>query len=850
MTRLLLRGLAARRLRTALTGLAVVLGVALVSGTFILTDTIDRSFDRLFTAVNARLDVKVVPAEPVGSTDGFPPPFDARLLQRVRDVPEVAAASGTLQAPVAFFGPDGRRLGAGGTPSFAFGAQGGGFDPFTYEGRPPRAPAEVAIDRATASRHGFAIGDRVRIAGPGGRAASYRIVGLGTLAGASTGGTSIAVLTLPTVQELAGDPGKLSEIDVRGRPGTSDRALAAAVRAALPPGAVEVRTATQDTRANQADIGEGLGFLTTALLVFAGVALLVGGFSIYNTLSITVAQRTRELALLRTIGASRRQVLRSVLAESAVVGLLASLVGLVAGVGLVPLLNLAFEAIGADLPAQGTVVLARTVIAALLVGTLITVLAGLAPALRATRVAPVLALREGAVLPPGRRARWRPAVAVALVALGLGVLCVGLFAGVDGASRVASLLGLGAVLMVFGVALLSPLLVPPLAAALGRPVERVGGVAGRLARGNAVRNPGRTAGTAAALMIGVALVAFVSIFAAGLKGSIAQAFDQAFAGDLVVQDASFGPVPLGAARAVGETPGVAAVSPLRFSAGRVRGVPGTTSFGGVDPATVGRVVDLRWREGSDAAVRTLAAGGAVADADWARDHGLRVGDRVSALTPTGRRAAFTLRGTYENRFDLFADVTVANATLARAFGAGNDAVLLVDTAGRPVSAVRADVARMLDARYPTLTAQSNQQFKEQQQRQVDGLVNLIYALLALAVIISVFGIVTTLALSIHERTRELGVLRAVGASRRQIRRMVRGEAVITALIGALLGVVLGVAFAVVVSRPLASQGFVLSFPVPTLLVLLALSALAGVLAAVGPARRASRVDVLRALAYE
>jgi putative ABC transport system permease protein len=577
----------------------------------------------------------------------------------------------------------------------------------------------------------------------------------------------------------------------------------------------------------------------------------VGGFMIFNTFSITVAQRMREFAMLRTLGASRRQVLRSVVAEALLVGLGSSLIGLLAGFGLAPGLNGLFKAFGASLPQEGTVFEARTAIVALLVGTGITVVSSLLPALRATRVPPIAALREGAILPPGRGRRWRTPLAAGCVAAGVAIIAYGLFGSVGSGGKVAGLLGAGAVVVFLGVGMLSSQLVRPLASLVGRPLERLTGLTGRLARENAIRNPGRTAVTAAALMIGLALVTFVTIFAAGTRGSVNQAIDQTFHSNLVIRNTNnFGTFSGAVDQAVSQVPGVQFATPVLYAPSKVTGA-GKANATGLDPRTGSQVFHVTWKKGSPRTLATLGPRDIVAKQGWAKKHHFRVGGTIRALTPSSRRVTLRIRGLYTDRLSFGGDYIVPAATMAAVYGIKDEQYSLVRFApGADAAGVKAAVDRLISARFPDVEARTLKQFKRDQAKQINQLLGLIYVLLSLSVIVSLFGIVNTLALSIHERTRELGMLRAIGTSRRQVRRIVRYESVITALIGAALGMVLGVCFALIISRPLESQGFALEFPVGTLVLLLVLAALAGVVAAIGPARRAARLNILDALAYE
>jgi putative ABC transport system permease protein len=533
-----------------------------------------------------------------------------------------------------------------------------------------------------------------------------------------------------------------------------------------------------------------------------------------------------------------------------VLGLLGAIGGLAAGILFAGGINALFKAIGADLPNTGTVVLGRTVIVSLLIGVVVTLVAALAPALRATRITPMAALRESELQDSKPRGRLTLIAALLLGGLGLALMLIGLFGGIEESGTAAGLLGGGAALILFATSLFSPRLVRPLASLAGKPMERIRGLTGRLARENAMRKPGRTATTAAALMIGLALVTFVTVFAAGLKSSIANTIDENFKSDVILQNTDgFSPIPRDAVTAASDVDGVANISAVTYGSGEYKGEQ--IRVAGIDPETINGVLSLDFVDGSPAVLRGLNDREAVADEAWADSKGLEVGDTVSVRTPLEKRAIYTIRGEIEGGLDLFGKMLVNDATLQPLFGADQPSLAFVRLEhGASAAMVQSDLEAARAARYPTVEVQNQEQLKENQESQVNALLLLVYALLSLAVIVSLFGIVNTLALSIHERTRELGMLRAVGMSRRQVRTMVRYEAVITALIGAILGMVLGVLMAALVSRPLADEGFTLSYPIATLILLLALAALAGVVAAIGPARRASRIDVLRALAYE
>jgi len=847
MLKLSLRSFGARKMRVALTLIAVALGVALISGTYVLTDTINRSFDNIFQTAAKGTDVSITPRDAVDAdaevtTNTIP----ASFLAEIERQPGVEKAVGTVDTSnVALFKSDGDRVGqAGGAPTQVSSATPAPFDALTYtQGHAPEGMGEVALLESTADSEGIKLGDTVDIAGDGPKE-PLKVVGLAKFGGVSSvGGFVLVVTSLEQAQKIAGQPDAFNQILVAAKPGVSETELRDQLRQVKAPVAVNVRTGQEQADQNVSDIREALGFLTTALLVFGGIALFVGAFIIFNTFSITVAQRIREFALLRTMGASRGQIMRSVLFEGLIIGLLGSVAGLLLGLVLAPGLRALFKSFGADLPSEGTVVETRTIIVSLLVGTLVTLASGLAPAIRATRVPPVAALREGAVLPKSKGARFVTPGGAVLTVLGFAALAAGLFGGAG-----IALVGLGAGLVFIGVSLLSPKLVPPLAGAIGRLFP---GVIGRLARENAVRLPGRTAVTAAALMIGVTLVAFVSIFAQGLKATISEAVDTAAKpGTIIVQNTAQGsPLPPAVAAGLAEIPGVQTTAPVSFSTTRVQGIEGKTPVTGVSP-NLATVFATQWKQGDEAVLRELGTTGAVLTDDFADAHDLKVGSKLDVLTPTGKHLDLTVKGITDDNSGLFASVTISEELARSAFGEKNDALVFAGVDPSDEKQVKEQIDQTLESTFPIAEALTVQEFKDQQSAQVDQILILFYVLLSLSVIVSLFGIVNTLVLSIYERTRELGMLRAVGTSRKQVKRMIRYEAVITSLIGAVIGIVMGLIFGVAVTEALRDQGLVLSIPVVQLIVLLILGGLAGVLAAIAPARRAARLNVLESLAYE
>jgi putative ABC transport system permease protein len=848
MRKVALRGLFARKLRLVLTALAVALGVTLIAGTYVFTDTINRSFDRIFAESNKGTDASITPRKTIDTSNngGTQPTVPEAVLAQVRREPGVASAEGSVFDVGTVLGRDGKRIGKGGAPNFiASIADQPRFEAFTIkQGRRPRTADEVTIDAATAKKQKLKLGDRLAVVATAPRK-DYTVVGFTQIAGVdSFGGATVVDMLLPEAQRMLGKKG-FDQIQASAKPSVSPEQLRDELRSALPR-SVEVRTGQEEAHKQSSDIRDNLGFLTTALLAFAGISLFVGAFIIFNTFSITVTQRMREFALLRTLGASRGQVMRSVITEGVTIGLLGSVAGLLLGLAVASGLRALFKSFGLDLPTQGNVIASRTIVVSLVVGTLVTVLSSLAPALRATRVPPVEALREGAVPTTHGPSRKVTAAGALLGGVGVALMCVGLFASLS-SNAALSFVGGGAGLTFLGVALVSPYLVRPLASLVGRPFERTRGITGRLARENTIRQPGRTAVTAAALMVGVALVAFVSIFAAGIKTTIAKAVDDNLKAAFVVQNTDgFSPISAKVLPAVQQVPGVSETSPVRFSQARVRGVKGNTPVTGIQAPSFS---DLYHVSSGEAAMRSLRPGQVVVAKKFAEDHDIKPGQTLPVTTPIGRRTPLRVAGIADDKGSFTTALTVTNAQMLTDFGEPKDAFGLVGIrSGADPKRVQAGVKRTLTRQFPEAEVLTAKEFTNDISGRVNQLLYLIYALLALAVIVSLFGIVNTLVLSISERTRELGLLRAVGTTQRQVKRVVRYEAVITALIGGVLGIVVGAVLAVLFTQPL--DNFTLTIPVLPLVFLFVLAGVAGVGAAVLPARRAARLDVLDALAYE
>src|SRR3954447_13103563 len=845
-----LKGLLGRKVRALLTAFAVVIGVAMVSGTLVLTDTIQKAFDGIFTASYAQTDAVIAGKEIVKGSQSGAATIPASLLAKVRALPEVAAAGGAI-APIAsnqaeIFGRDGKALGGDGAPQFGLGndASQPQFSPLQLKaGQWPVGPKQVALDPGTAAAKNFKVGDTVAVSTLGAKR-RYEVTGIASFGGVdSLGGATMAIWDLATAQTLLGKEGRFDSISIAAKGGRSADDLVRAVQP-LVPASLQVKGSEAQAAADAKETNVIVTVVRYFLLGFGGIALFVGAFVIFNTLSITVAQRTREFATLRTLGASRRQVLRSVVLEGLMIGLLASLVGMVLGIGIAKGMNALFVAFGIDLPNAGTVYATRTFVVSLLLGIVVTVVAGLVPAVRATRIAPIAAARGG--LPQKVRSRRATVVGVVLLVVAALLLAYSVTGNRLGSGTSLLALAVGALAFICGTAGVASRLVTLLARVLGWPSRRFGGAAGRIASENAVRNPQRTAATAAALMIGIALASFVAVLGRGVHDSMNNAIDRQFPASWIVTSKNgWSGFPTAAGDAAAHAPGVTHATSIRGD----RGLIGNTqvNVNGVDPATVGRLYHFGWKRGSsDATLAELASGGAIVKQSFATKNHLELGEQFVLLGSSGRPVSLHVAGFYEGPriAELLGGVIVSQDAFATAFPRPQDAFTLLE--GSPT---KAGLARTLAA-YPDTKVQTHAEFVKNATSFMSSLLNLVYVLLALSVIVSLFGMVNTLVLSVWERTREIGMLRAVGMSRRQTRRMVRHESIVTALIGAGLGLPVGIVLAYAVTHALGRFGveFELSAMSLARFALVAISA--GSLAAIAPARRASRLNVLQALQYE
>ncbi|MGH2754569.1 MAG: ABC transporter permease [Actinomycetota bacterium] len=840
-----IRSLLGHKLRLMLTGLAVVLGVGFISGTYVLTDTMNAAFDDLFDSTTEGVDVFVRDASDFEAQfGGSREPIDESVLGTVQGVEGVELAVGSVTGYAQMIDKEGEAITPGGAPTLGFNWTPEPLNPLDLEaGEPPETLTEVVIDANTASEHDFQVGDEIEVITLE-EPQTFTISGVATIGGAgSLGGATLAVFETSKAQELFDRVDKFDAVEAVGSSSISEVELRNRIQLELPDG-VTASTAANVSDEQSETIQEGLGFFNTALLVFASVALFVGAFLIFNTFSITVAQRTREFALLRALGASGRQVMGSVVIEALIVGVVAAAIGLGTGVLIALGLNALLDAFGIDLPQASLQLQARTVIVALVVGVVVTVLSAVIPARRAAQISPMEALRESAPT-ASRPSRLRLILGVLVTLAGVAMLLVGLFADV---AQEVSYVGGGAAIIFFGVATLAPLFARPMAAAIGYPVRRMFAMPGHLAQQNATRNPKRTASTAAALMIGLALVGFVGIFADSSKSSINKTLDESMRADFVIRSSSLANqvISPNVAEELREQTELGAITPFRV--GQFKHDGSNRYLTGTDPTTLPETGDIGVVAGD---LGDLEDGGLFLYDQAAEDLGIGVGDTYEMQFAATGRMDVPVVGLFDDKTFVGSDYLVSIDTYNENFPERVDSNVLVKAAdGVSLDSARAAVEEVTQD-YPNVEVENQAEAKESYASQIDQLLGLVTALLALALVIALLGITNTLALSVYERTRELGLLRAVGMSRRQTRAMIRWEAVIIVIIGGILGIAIGIFFGWALVKALADEGITtFSIPGGQMLLYLVLAVLAGILAAIPPARRAAKLNVLEAIATE
>jgi putative ABC transport system permease protein len=843
--RFTIKNLLARKFRLVTTGMAVLIGVAFMAGGLVLSDTISQAFDTLFAKLGQETDAVVRSTDVVKSDFGdVRGRIDASVIDDVRavnGVDKVAPSIGSFRAQI--INAEGKEIGpSGGNGPPAIGDIWNGDNELSggriKDGRGPSIDSEVVIDKASAKDGNIVVGETITVSTKAG-VLPFTVVGLvGFDQLNSAGGASFVGFTFRAAQTYLGEPGLIDSISVSADDGVSQVELRDRVATAVPSG-TEVVTGATVIKESQDAIGDSFSFFDILVKVFAGIALFVGSFIIYNTFSILVAQRTREMALLRAIGASRGQVLGALLAEAVVVGLLASGFGLLAGLGLAALLLEGLGSIGFELPSQGFVVSNATIITTLVVGVGVTVTAAVFPAWRGASVPPLAAMRDVATEDRGS-SRTRLGLGALVTALGMALVLLGLFGG--SVLRI----GVGVALVFLGVAALGPVFARPMVAVLGWPVARYRGITGRLARENAMRNPKRTSRTAAALLIGVALVGTITIVASSVKASFKDIFEDQFTSDFVISAGRFGNggVSTELGRELAARPELGLVAPLRFSPGTFDGED--TVISAISSEAFG-LFDIGVVAGDPAA---LDAGGLAVFKEKADKNGWTLGSLVPVKFPgrdefQARVAVIYTKEEVAGKF--FLGLPAFDAHVADNFDsqiyvsvakgvAFDDARVAIETVSKP---------------YPSISVQNREEYVETNLATIDIVLNVIYALLFLSVLIALLGIANTLALSIVERTRELGLLRAVGMTRRQMRGTVRWEAMLIALFGTIGGLGVGVFFGWAIFQALKDEGFrIFAVPFQQLFVIGAIGSVAGVIAAIVPARRAARLDVLKAIASD
>jgi len=843
MFRIALKSILGRKARLVLTSLAVILGTAFLSGTSIFSATLDRTFNNLFQDVFQNIDGYVRSSEVVEGDFGLieRQRIPAELLDKVLAVPGVDDAVPDIQAFARIVGKDGKPIGSEGAGPPTFGSVAVEFKGALWtiaQGKFPTGPNEVALDESSAEKAGYVVGDTVKVIAQAG-SREFKMVGIASYGDVrSPGGATFALFDVPTAAEFLGKPGYVDAILIVGDGSRSDEALAQDIDKIFDPASkIETLTGAEITKETQDDIGEALSFFSIFLTIFSIIALGVGSFVIYNVFSISAAQRQRENALLRALGASRSQITRSMLVESVVVGLFGSTVGFIGGMGISKLLGVALPALGIDLPSGGLVVTQSAIVTTILVGLIVTVLSAILPARRAGKVPPLAAMRATA-LETNSTSKKQLFIGLGFIALGIAI--VG--AVVGGADN--NYLGFGIVGVFVGTIVIGPNVARPVALFLGRPAAALRGVTGSMARQNAARNPKRTSRTSSPVLIGVALVTAVSALAASINGQISDIFTEQFKGDFAISS---------------QAQGFGGLSPnLAVDISKIEGVKNATGIGTalakidnkgrnltvISPDTIEGNYDIGLIKAS---YSSLDKDGIFISQSLAERENLAVGSVIKVVLGDAVERSLTVRALYEHD-DLAGNRVISRETFAGTTVSSFDFGVYVNLEdGADSTVVRAALQKAVDD-YGQGKLLSRDEYIDEQAGQVNQLLGLIYGLLFLSVIIAVVGIIITLLLSVFERQRELGLLRAVGMTRTQVRTTVRWESVITSLLGAVIGIILGMGLGWVIVFALKDQGLTsFQIPVGTTIFIMTMSFLVGIFAAIYPAWRATKVDILSAL---
>ncbi|WP_426560262.1 ABC transporter permease [Angustibacter sp. McL0619] len=843
MLRVTLKGVRGHLLRFVLTTLSVMLGVAFVAGTFVLSDSLKSTFDRISDGATAGTDVVVRGAKVnsgVADSSDLRTPLQASQAHELAKVDGARDATPDLGGTAVLVGKDGTAVRNGGAPSFGFAFRADDESLLMKEGRGPTSSDEVAVEATTLEKAGLKLGDSTKLV-VAGTVQPVKIVGVQEFVGGSAGQTIVTVDEASAMKWFAPD-GTVQSITLRADEGVSQQTLRDRVAATLPQGE-EAITGAQFAAETKSSFAEGLSFINTFLLVFAFISLLVGVFIIFNTFSMLVAQRTRELALLRAVGARRAQVMRVVLGEASVIGLAGGALGLLAGIALAKGLQLLVGSFGLEIN-SGLPVHTRTVVWSFAIGVVVTVASAVLPAWRAGRISPVAAMRDEVALPE-KSLRRRGLIGAVSLAVGVGVMTYGVTA-LEG-NDAAKVLGLGAFLTFIGMIVAAPLISRPVLRVIGAPGAKLSRTVGKLARDNTLRNPRRTATTAISLMIGLALVSAFAVIAATTNASIDKLVDDQVKADFVLSGGNT-PFPNAVADQAAQLDGVAAVVDQGLVPVKIGDT--TTTGAGVSGSGLAQTVQLDVQAGD---ITSLDQGQMAISHTFATDHHLSVGDTVNATVGVSTDQQLRVGAVYADTQAIGSQVLIPRELYEKSVPVASQvsyAAFVKTEPGADSEQVRSELTALVKPQL-VISVQDRDEFKAANRAQVNQLLGILYGLLGLSVVIAALGIINTLALSVFERTREIGLLRAVGMTRRQLRRTIGNEAVLTALFGAVMGTALGLTLGVLLQRVLADQGLdTLALPWGEVVATFVLAGIVGLLAALWPAWRASKLDIIRAVTTE
>jgi putative ABC transport system permease protein len=854
MLKAAIKNLLGHKLRMFLTGFSIILGVSFVSGTYIFTDSIGSTFDNLLSDVFSGVDVTVRPKQDDFVNGGKYLP--ANITDKIKAVDGVSVYEGSVDGYAQFLDRDEKPIGGQGPPTLGFSwSNQTGLNPLRIaegDGLAPAGPGEVVMDKATAEANGFKTGDTVKVL-LNGPVEEFTIVGIATFGNANGfAGATLAAFEINEARRVFGYPENVfASVDVKAETNVSPDELKKQIEMVLPQEA-EAATGAQQSNEQLKQINQGLGFINTALLAFAGIAIFVGSFIIQNTFRIIVSQRSKELALLRAIGANKAQVTRLVLYEAFIISVLASIVGIFAGLFVSGLVRAAMDSAGVGLPDGELTIAPRTVIVSMAVGVVVTLVAALLPAIKASRVSPIEAMRENEASQPEKGAlRKRGISGTILTAIGIALLILGLRGN---SSQPLPIVGAGVVAIFIGISVIAPIIAVPIAKIIGWPLVRLRGIPARLARNNAIRSPKRTASSAAALMIGVSLISMVSILANSFKAQITTTLEEGFPGDVFVQSVNIGDAGPGTAgfsvesyNTLKSLPELTAVTAIRVKYQQVKLDGRLLDFvAAVDTKDLERVITLGPTEG---AYEKLGKGGVLLAGKTLTELGKNIGDTLDMTFAKSGKQPIEIVGTFSEPADF--DYLFGTETYFQYFDDTDVMQIIAKSADGYTDEQATQAAKTALAGYKQLTVQDKGELYKTAEKNIDQALGLFWALLGFAVIIAMLGITNTLMLSVSERTREIGMLRAIGGTRSQIRRMIRYESIIISLFGAILGVILGLFFAWALIKALESEGITTySIPGGQVVMYLILAIMAGIVAAAWPARKAARMNVLKAIYHE